>query len=475
MTTKLQPVSAGASGKSASSFLIAQLLIVGVAVAGVTCRYQHLESAAVIVPPLLDTPREIAPEPFPESFEVLSEEQLRQALRTLRPTLNRKTRVAQLDHDLRFWGADAAFADVSGEQMRHVLLNHLAFGELYGADDADAKPLLMDVEETGGIRIRDRIRHNDGPLSSSHVDHTMACLSEVGTPLSHPVVTPKRRATYRQVVEQSFRDFSLNQVEYEWSALTYALHVKDVNHWTTSEGQTISFNMLARRIMRQEMPQGPCAGNHRLHTLTVMLRVDDMWEGPEPMLSPRMREEIIDYLAEMSIKLVRHQHPDGFWNSDWSTAKPTSKVPTQADGDQLYDRIIATGHALEWWALVPKQDRQRVLPPDPRVYRDAAQWLVRTIKDLPEARVREYSAFLSHAGRALALWRGKFPHQVDLSEPPADHEEEADAASQPESTDKAPGSPEPIDNGPIDAAPRDEDAAEEEPVGEESAEEPIES
>jgi len=415
---KHQPTLSNAESASSprriGAFVVAQLLIVSVAVAGVGYRHYRIRAESAL-PPLREAPLEIAPQLDGLEVEVISEDQLRRALRKLRPVLNKDTGVAQVDHNLRFWGVQATFDDprfVSGERMRDCLLNHHTFREVYGEEEADAKPLLIDTDE-GGIRLREF----EGKLSSSHVDHTMACLAEVGTPLNYPVKTPERTARFRDIVEQSLREFSLNQTEYEWSSLTYALFVKDVNRWKTSDGQEISFDMLAERIMRQEMPQGVCFGNHRLHTLVMLLRVDDLWDGSTPMLSPAMREQIIDYLQQMTIRLVAHQHADGFWNSDWPNATPDSSEPTEADGDGLSDRVIATGHALEWWALVPRQDRQRILPADMNVVRNAAQWLVRTIDDMPEEDARRYSAFLSHAGRALALWRGKFPHEVALTEP----------------------------------------------------------
>ena len=406
------------TSRSLTAFAIAQLLLVGVAAAGLTYRHNQLNESAAL-PPLREVPLEIAPELSIIDANVISEEQLRTALLKLRPVLNEDTGVARVDHNLRFWGHQATFTDpqfCSGAEMRDSLLDHTVFRRVYTPEEADAKPLLIDVDETGGIRVRDF----EGPLSSSHDDHTMACLAEVGTPLDYPVLTINRPALFRNIVEQSLRDFSLNQVEYEWSTLTYALFVKDTNRWMTSEGQEVSFDMLAHRIMRQEMPQGVCFGNHRLHTLVMLLRVDDVWDGPTPMLSRDVREEIIAYLGLMTQKLIDHQHEGGFWNSDWATAKPGSAQPTDADGDALSDRVIATGHALEWWALAPEKDRYRIVPADITVVRKAAQWLVRTINEMSIEDTRRNSAFLSHAGRALALWRGKFPHEVVLNEPRAE-------------------------------------------------------
>lgn len=391
-------------GRRIVPFLVAQLLIVGVAVAGVTYRSYQLDRR-VELPPLRNEPLEIRPL-YDLGEVVVSDDQLRTVLKRLRPQFyGQGTRVAVVDHDLRCWGWQAKFNTApfaSGEELRRLLTDHRRFQLIYGEDE---KPLLIDVEG-GGVRYREF----EGKASSSHDDHTMACLAEVGTSLDFPIFTPQRETDFRAVVEQSLRDFRLNQAEYEWSTLTYALFLKD-NRWVTSEGQEVTFDRLADRIMRQEMPQGVCAGNHRLHALVMFLRVDEMWDGPTPLLSNEMRDEIIAYLQGMTAKLIQHQHPQGFWNSDWPTATPATDQPTDRVGDRLSERIIATGHALEWWALAPKE----VHPPR-HVIVSASQWLVRTVENLNDDEILFHRAFLSHAVRAMTLWRGKYPHQVPLSD-----------------------------------------------------------
>lgn len=409
MTDLPQSNSTSSTAKSSLAlFLAVQLLLVGVAVAGVVYRTRQIDRRAEL-PPLREMPLEVRPL-FNEPLMV-TDEQLVAALRKLRPRDEGKnSKIGNIDHNLRFWGAEAKFNDpqfVDGESLRQLLTDDRKFKALYGAK-ADNQPLLIDVPGRG-VRVRDL----EGALSSPHNDHTMASLAEVGTPLSYPITTAGRQTTFRAMVEQALRDFSLNQAEYEWSAVTFALLVA-ANDWVTTEGQEISFDLLADRIMRQEMPQGVCFGYHRLHALVMLLRINEVWDGPEPMLSPKMESRIVDYLEQMSAKLVAHQHADGFWNVDWPTKKPGSSKPSSASGDDLGSRIIATGHALEWWSLVPEKYANRLLPPrDVRVA--AAQWLVRTINELSEAEVLENNSFLSHAGRALALWRGKFPHEVSLS------------------------------------------------------------
>jgi hypothetical protein len=297
---------------------------------------------------------------------------------------------------------EAKFGDKrfpSGESMRQLLVNDSLFQRTYG-DAGEKKPLL--TLEPAGVKVRVA----EGDLSSSHVDHTVASLGEVGTPLDFPIQTPEGPATFRAFVEGALRDFSLNQVEYEWSAMTFAMYVEP-SAWRTTEGQEVNFDMLAQRIMRQDQPQGVCFGNHRLYALVVLLRIDDQTD----FLSDATEAEIVHYLQGMTQRLVEHQHEDGFWNGEWPTTKPTSREATTISGDRLGDRIIATGHALEWWAMVPRDHAAEIHPPR-NVLAKAGQWIHATVDKMSDDDVRANYTFLSHAGRALALWRGKYPYEV---------------------------------------------------------------
>lgn len=344
----------------------------------------------------------LAVEPTYNVPVVVSDEQLARVLRKLEPKfLGAKTKINHVDHGLRCWGVPASFEQPqsfsSAEDLRRLLTDHRRFAEVYGPQ---VKPLLID--EAHGVRVRVA----EGPASSSHVDHTLASLAEVGTPLDFPVHSPRRQTTYRALVEQSLADFDLNQVEYEWSALTYALFLPPARRFRTSDGQEITFDRLAERIMRQDVPQGVCFANHRMHALVVLLRID----AHMPILAPTRREEILAYLRGITARLVKTQHADGSWDGNWPTG---SAADDRTSGDKLADRILATGHPLEWWALAPEE----VHPPR-NVLAAAGQWLVRTIDELSPEKTEDYFTYLSHAARALALWRGKFPHQVPRAAAP---------------------------------------------------------
>jgi hypothetical protein len=355
------------------------------------------------LPPLREVPLHVAA--LRDDPSVVSDRDLQRVLRRLVLRYEgAQTVIGHVDHVLRLWGPGATFDQegvMSGAALFALLTDHQRFERVYGSE---APPLLIDVPG-GGVRVRAL----EGPQSTSHVDHLLATLAELGTPLAQPIRTPAGETTYRAMLEQSLEDFSLNQAEYEWSSLAYALFLPPVDRWFTSEGQEVTFGRLAARVMRERLPSGVCSAHHRLHALTVMLRVDDLMAsaGESRILTAEERQDILRFLTEVTRLLVAHQHADGFWNFSWPFSAPASPEASSEDGDRLGDRIIATGHALEWWSLAPEE----VLPPRDTVVR-AAGWVVRTVDALPDDGIQANISFLSHAGRALAQWRGGEPIDV---------------------------------------------------------------
>jgi hypothetical protein len=346
-------------------------------------------------------------QPLYDYDTVVSDEQLERVLLKLRPRLNGdKTNLNYVDHALRFWTPAAEFREPqfdSGNDLRQVLLDHRRFAELYGPD----RPSLL-IDTDHGVAVRTQ----EGEVSSWHQDHVLACLAEVGTPLSCPLITPSRTTTCRALLEQSLQEFSLNQPEYEWSVLAYALYIPPAGPWRTREGQAIGFDRLAERSMREAWPSGVCLGTHRLFTLTVLLRVDDQVR----ILAPTTRDAMLRFLQDATQRLVEHQHPEGFWNDQWPTATPLSREPTDREGDRLNERLIVTGHVVEWWAMSPPQ----LHPPRPVVVA-AAQWMVRTVDGFSAEEIQQNQVFLTHVGRGLALWRSRSP--VDIVRDAATNQE----------------------------------------------------
>ena len=378
-----------------AGFLSFHILLVGVVISWGAVRYQEWEAQKKL-PQLRLNPLKVVPQ-YDQS-EIVSDQDLSEVLYRLRPQFRgKKPRINHVDHALRFWGIEATFDDpkcISGIEMRDILLDHRRFHQLWGPE---TQPLL--VQKQSGIRPRVK----KGAAASSHEDHTLATLAEVGTPVDYPVVTSKGETTLAAMIQETLSSFSLNQVEYEWSALVFALYIDQSQDWLTTEGQRVNFDTIADRIMRQQPTKGVCYGNHRLHALVMLLRVDEQ----ASILTKAGREKIIGYLKNITRLLVKNQSEEGYWDKNWDGTKLNSS--SEEKFTPRSRRVLATGHAMEWWSLAPRE----VLPPEETLQK-AGRWLVSTIKDMPDSEIKSSYTFLTHAGRALALWRGKFPYQVEL-------------------------------------------------------------
>ena len=372
----------------------------GTAWAAVRYRKQRLRQS---VPPLQERPWPVVPrydEPLVIDLQVLRQLLGRLELRDRGAEL----KINHVDHALRFLGRHhrpGQKGALSGQQMLALLTDHRRFVRRYGPG---VPPLLE--RSDWGVRVR---YASQGVAVSSHRDHTAATLTEVGLPLGFPLQTAQGPATMEEVVRHVLLSFELDQREYEWSTLVAACYLAPRRQWFNHAGRRLSFDLLVPRVMRQRMPQGVCYGNHRLFSLTALVQLDERHE----LLSRTVRAAAVRYLQGMSRRLVRHQHARGFWNGEWPYRKPDSARPaTTGTVDRLPDRILATGHALEWLAIAPEQ----VLPPRDVVVR-AAAWLSETILGLSADQTAQWYTFLSHAGRALAMWRGKYPEQLQNGPP----------------------------------------------------------
>jgi hypothetical protein len=375
-------------------FAIAQVIIISGVVTATTFRWRERQAARAL-PPLRE--RSISLTPLYDHPWMASDEQVEATLRKLYPRLRvPQPRMNHIDHAYRIWGPQAVFDDpetVSGAEMRDLLFNHERFSQAWARS-----PGFLHQTEEG----RWGIRTQEGVDTAAHVDHTLASTSEIGIARDYPVLTSEGQTTFGELLETSLSQFSVDQMEYEWSILAYTLFLPPTTTWITSEGQHVTFDLLAERLMREMLPNGVCFGHHRIAALVAMLRID---AEVAPILSPSKRKKIVKYLTVVSSQLVKTQHAYGYWDEGWMGTKPQLKEGEESlAGDQLKNRIISTGHILEWLAFAPEE----VHPPREVLVR-AAQWAVRAIEQLEPAEIKEQYAFATHAANALALWRKTKP------------------------------------------------------------------
>lgn len=353
------------------------------------------KSAAIA--PSRDVPLVIAPR-FDEP-RVATDEQLAAVLDRVKPP-TKPLKTNNIVHALRLWGPQADFHDPAiptGRQMRDYILDDRVYRQFAGEN---APPILY--RDAHGIAVRsfdDAVANRD--TSSYHADDLLATLAETGTPLSTPMHLRDGEATVGQFLNDSLKRFHLDRVEYEWATITYARYVFPERQFRNQWGERISVEQLVEEAIGPSLELGPCNGLHRLEALAVLYRADES----EHVLRNRTKLKILSHMRRVSDLLALSQSPEGFWTRQW----PQGAGAIAGDGGKadLYDKILVTGHQLEWLALAPDE----IQPPRENVVR-AGQWLTRTLLEMDEAALLEAYGPYTHAARALALWRSKDPYQA---------------------------------------------------------------
>jgi hypothetical protein len=327
--------------------------------------------------------------------EVHSDEELAAVLKQIRPKFSPTALKPNfIEHALRTWGVGATFADpavMSGLEMRDFLIDHAKFLTAW-EDNAEVQPLLIDRPQ--GIAVR----WGSDADGSVHHDHWLASLTEAGIDLDQAVFAPARRKmTVNDVLQESLRDFRLDEHETEWSVMAFGLWLPPTKTWRTSDRREMSFDRLGKRLLRGHQRFGVCGGTHRVYSLTLLLRLDADFH----ILSQPVREEIYAYLETVRDFISQSQFADGHWPSNWSAGAEALVNPVS---DTTYKKVIATGHHLEWLAIAPAE----LHPPREQILK-AADWLIKNTTERSAEDVRKHYTFYSHVGNALALWRGTRP------------------------------------------------------------------
>lgn len=366
--------------------------------------------------PVVPVPREtpLVIEPLYDDPEVVSDEELAAVLTRVQPRFRKKALTPNyVEHALRAWGANATFLDpkmMSGEAMKDFLVDH---GQFLASWGESTPPLLQDRQD--GVAIRWGLE--DG--ASVHHDHWLACLSEAGVPLREPVFTPsQRRKQMNDVLQEALRDFRVDEIEIEWSALAFGLWIAPQKSWiTTTQGREVSFDLIAERLISGPKKFGTCLGTHRVYSLMVLVRLDDQHD----ILSDRVRERAMKYLLSVRDLITASQFPDGHWSANWMDGANalTNSVP-----DGIVDQVTATGHHLEWLAIAPIE-----LHPPRAAIRKAADWIIQTTAAQSKSEFGQRYTYFSHVGNALALWRKTHPAEFwrkwEAVHPPAVAEQES--------------------------------------------------
>jgi hypothetical protein len=330
--------------------------------------------------------------------QAVSDEQLHQVLDRVKPPVTMPL-TNNLVHALRLWGPTANFGSdqiPSGQEMLRYLLDDREFQRWAGAE----QPPLFTRDEHG---VRPRNFEDDATHSktaSYHIDDLLATLAESEVSLDEKMhLRDGSAAPVRELLSQSLHSFYLKRFEYEWTMIAYARYAHPLTGWQNHFGDKLTAESLVEEMLAHRPDVGPCNGLHRLEALVLLYRADEQANT----LSPRVKQRMLAYMSEMSRLLQASQTVHGYWSRQWVKGPQGSK-DLQAP---LSDRVLVTGHHLEWLALAPEE----VLPPRETIVR-ACQWVARTMPELEERELIEHYGPFSHAARALCLWRSREPFEA---------------------------------------------------------------
>ena len=317
---------------------------------------------------------------------VCSESERQKLLNTFRPSFrSTMPHVATLEHAMRLWagkGRNDAGEELSSTTMASILCNSEMMYESYpGA----IKPVLTHDAEFGW-----RFGFREGPMSSSHRGHTLACLMEAQVGLEFPVSDNDSHGVLRDVLVDSMVNFSLDDEDIEWSTLAFVLG-SSAKSWANRKGEIITHDAIARELMSRGLSGGECYGTHVLYTLSVILQAN----GNSQIVAPTTESDIVVFLQRSTKKAMVSQNLDGSWDKNWRDSLAGTK--TFADGSMI-EAVHVTGHLLEYWAIAPESAH----PSTEAVIR-ASRWLLPSAAGVVNAESRENFSITTHAVRALVM------------------------------------------------------------------------
>lgn len=234
------------------------------------------------------------------------------------------------------------------------------------------------------------------PRSSStageaHRDQALAIMAQLGIPLSQPFNLRNRHYTGRSVLADSVMTFSIAQPELPWSAVAYCHYLSGQTSWENKFGEVFTFDTLADELLRRSLDQESCGGLHVLQALTV---IRSARHDGKPIISNIHAANIDQYINKYIAIATRGQRDAHGWGSDWCRPPAGNTAPRSTS-----DRVVVTGHMLEWMLMLP--DHQR---PDATSVRRAVDHLQHMLDAHPVQAPSLPVCPYTHARLAIAGW-----------------------------------------------------------------------
>jgi hypothetical protein len=340
--------------------------------------------------------------PHGDLADTVNDKQLRVVLSAARPYWSPPS-VSYALHAVRLWGKDSHFPPArgfpNGLHCRDLIKFLTNNDEFRRVSKGTFNAFLVDTPY--GIRsLASQDPVHGSAFAEGHYDQLLKVLGEAGVIGDSTVVTASgKRGSVADLARDSIMRFSLDQ-ELEFTASAYARWLEPGIPWRNRFGQTFCFDDLADSLVRRPLGNGACKGCHVPYALTSLLAAD----GITRMLSSRSRIACEKRLVEVALLLEANELSFGGWDKTWSGTAKETQDSLFFDFKPQFDRIMCTGHHLEWIAFAPSAAR----PSRTVIYR-AVEALSAEVSGLSLDDRAKYKGYLpiTHAARALVSMRAE--------------------------------------------------------------------
>ena len=193
-------------------------------------------------------------------------------------------------------------------------------------------------------------REESKSATEGHHDQTLACLSQLGLPLSQEMRINDQILALRELFSDSIASFDLKQREVEWSAIAYLAYMPPQRSWRNKFDEQFTFEDLANELLSRDLAQSSCCGCHLVEALIALLTVD---REVSPILSPEIRTRINDRIDALIALAWESQFPDGSWEPLWHRGEDSKRGGDPLSTEQIGLHMLATSHVLHWMMYVP--------------------------------------------------------------------------------------------------------------------------
>jgi len=183
---------------------------------------------------------------------------------------------------------------------------------------------------------------------SEHRDQTLSTLAELGVNLNATIETSGGDVAVAELLIASINEFHLDQEEISWTASAFTAYLPPQTVWWNRYGEEFSFDTLAQEMMARKLNRESCRGLHLVMSLTQILKTDRI----TPILTTDIRMAVEAYVRVKMAEAIGSQLEDGSWPLQWSSSGYSDTLEFTPE-DSILNRVLVTGHMLEWFQLSP--------------------------------------------------------------------------------------------------------------------------